>query len=108
MKKLFISQPMNGKTDEEILRERELAIATAKNFLKEDVEVIDTFYTDFAADAKPLEYLARSIKDLASADIAYFASGWEDKRGCRIERECALQYGIKSIAYDEVGMTLVG
>ena len=80
MKKLFISQPMNGKTDDEILKEREIAISTAKDFLKEDVEVIDTFYTDFSSDAKPMEYLARSIGDLANADIAYFASGWEDAR----------------------------
>lgn len=29
MKKLFISQPMRGKTDEEILAEREKAIASA-------------------------------------------------------------------------------
>lgn len=97
MKKLFISQPMNGKTDEEILKERKIAIRKAKEIAGEDVEVIDTFYTDFTPDAKPLEYLARSIKDLASANIAYFAKGWEEKRGCKIEYECATQYGIKTI-----------
>lgn len=97
MKKLFISQPMNGKTDDEILNERKIAIERAKEILGEDIEVIDTFYTDFTPDAKPLEYLARSIKDLASADIAYFAKGWEEKRGCKIEYECATQYGIKTI-----------
>lgn len=97
MKKLFISQPMNGKTDEEILTERQVAIEKAKEILDEEVEVIDTFYTDFSPDAKPLEYLARSIKDLASADIAYFAKGWDEKRGCKIEYECATQYGIKTI-----------
>lgn len=84
MKKLFISQPMNGKTDEEILKEREAGIARAKEILGEDVEVIDTFYTDFTPDAKPLEYLARSIKDLASANIAFFASGLEEKRDVRL------------------------
>lgn len=30
MKKLFISQPMKGKTDEEILKERENAIRSAE------------------------------------------------------------------------------
>lgn len=101
MKKLFISQPMDGKTDEEILRERDIAISIAKNYVKDDVEVIDTFYTDFADDAKPLEYLGRSISDLAKADIAYFAEGWEAKRGCCIEHECALQYGIDAFTYNE-------
>lgn len=45
MKKLFISQPMKGKTDEEILKEREKAIASAKrNFAEsEEIEVIDSF-----------------------------------------------------------------
>ena len=46
MKKLFISQPMKGKTDEEILKEREKAIASAKrNFVEdEEIEVIDSFF----------------------------------------------------------------
>ena len=41
MKKLFISQPMRGKTDEEIFAERANAIQGAQEFLGEDVEVID-------------------------------------------------------------------
>ena len=100
MKKLFISQPMNGKTDEEILAEREDAITKAKELVGEEVEVIDTFYTDFSSDAKPLEYLARSIADLAKADVAYFAKGWDEKRGCKIEHECAVQYGVFTITYN--------
>ncbi len=42
MKKLFISQPMSGKTDEEILAERQVAIEKAKEIVSEEVEVIDT------------------------------------------------------------------
>ena len=97
VKKLFISQPMNGKTDEEIFAERKAAIQRATELIGEEVEVIDTFYTDFSADAKPLEYLARSIADLAKADVAYFAKGWEEKRGCKIEHLCAVEYGINRI-----------
>ena len=97
MKKLFISQPMNGKTDEQILAEREAAIDKAKEILGENVEVIDNFYTDMPDDTKPLQYLARSIADLAKADVAYFADGWKDYRGCAIEHACALHYGIPVI-----------
>ncbi len=75
MKKLFISQPMRGKTDKEILEEREMAIKKAKAILREDVEVLDTFFDDFKGNQKPLNYLAKSINFLADADIAYFASG---------------------------------
>lgn len=97
MKRLFISQPMKDRTDEEILAERERAIRSARELCGEDVEVVDTFYTDFSNDAKPLEYLARSIKDLATADIAYFVFGWNEFRGCKIEHACAVEYGIDRI-----------
>ena len=88
---------MNGKTGEEILLERQTAVEKARELIGEEVEVIDTFYTDFSTDAKPLEYLARSIADLAKADVVYFAKGWEEKRGCKIEHICAVEYGIDRI-----------
>lgn len=92
MKKLFISQPMRGKTDEEILKEREEAIDKAKDLLKEDVEVLETFF-DLGEGVHPLVYLAKSIEYLAKADIVYFAKGWEEARGCVIEHDCCMQYG---------------
>lgn len=95
MKKLFISQPMRGKTDEEILSERDYAINRAEFMLGEKVEIIDTFFQDF--NGKPLEALGKSIYMLADADIAYFAPGWSAARGCRIEHECAVEYGIRTI-----------
>ena len=94
MKKLFISQPMRGKTDEEILKERKAAIEAVENAIGEPVEVIESFIQGAPADAKPLWYLGESIKMLSEADIAYFAKGWEEARGCRIERMCALKYDI--------------
>lgn len=97
MKKLFISQPMRGKTDEEILKEREKAIASAQKLLGEEVEVIDSFFQNAPAEAKPLWFLGKSLELLSTADVAYFAKGWEDARGCRIENTCAVEYGITVI-----------
>lgn len=101
MKKLFISQPMRGKTDEEILKERELAIQKAKEQLGEDVEVIDSFFQDREkpADVKRsgVYWLGKSLELLATADIAYFAPGWEEARGCIIENQCAREYDIMMI-----------
>lgn len=102
MKKLFISQPMKGKTDEEILAVREKAIESAKKYLKEcgeedEIEVIDSFFQNAPEESRPLWYLAKSIELLSTADVAYFAKGWEDARGCRIENECAIEYGIDVI-----------
>lgn len=98
MKRLFISQPMRGKTNEEILAEREKAIVCAERYLGEKVEVIDSFFEDY--NGSPLEFLAKSIALLANADIAYFAEGWEKARGCRIEHECAVEYEIDRIEPD--------
>lgn len=97
MKKLFISQPMRGKTNEEILAVRERAIESAKRNIGEEVEVIDSFFKDAPTDANPLWYLAKSIELLSTADVAYFAKGWEEARGCRIENTCAIEYGIDVI-----------
>ena len=97
MKKLFISQPMRDKTDEEIIAERERAIESAKEHLGEDVEVIDSFFKDAPHDAKPLWYLAKSLELLATADVAYFCKDWDKYRGCRIENTCAIEYGIDVI-----------
>lgn len=95
MKKLFISQPMRNKSDEQIMLERQEAIAAAKEALGEDVDVLDTFFADY--DGKPLQFIAKSIDMLAFADIAYFATGWRDARGCKIENICAHEYGIPTI-----------
>lgn len=100
MKKLFISQPMKGKTDEEILKTREKAIKSAEEKLGESVEVIDSFFQGAPADAKPLWFLAKSLELLATADVAYFAKGWEDARGCKIEHTCAVEYGIDLVIED--------
>ena len=97
MKKLFISQPMRGKTHEEILAERKKAIESAERNLGEPVEVIDSFFQNAPADASPLWFLGKSLELLSTADIAYFAKGWEDARGCRIENQCAIEYGIEVI-----------
>lgn len=100
MKKLFISQPMKDKTNEEILATREKAIESAKKHIGEDVEVIDSFFKDAPHDAKPLWFLGKSLELLSTADVAYFAKGWEDARGCRIEHTCAVDYGIETIIED--------
>lgn len=94
MKRLFISQPMVDRTEEEIFSEREKAFAEAKVLLGDDIEVIDS-YTDVLMN--PLGYLGCSITCLSKADVAYFAKGWQDYRGCKIEHRCAVDYGIKVI-----------
>ena len=94
MKKLFISQPMNGKTNEEIKAVREAIVADVSKLVNDDVEIIDSFFENAPHDARPLWFLGKSLELLSTADCAYFAEGWEKARGCMIEHECAVQYGI--------------
>ena len=97
MKKLFISQPMHDKTDKEIEAERVKAIEEAKAVLKEDVEVIDSFFKGAPVDARPLWFLGKSIELLSQADIVYFAKDWDKYRGCKIEHMCAIEYDLNII-----------
>ena len=93
MKKLFISQPMIDKTNEEIKTERENIIKEVTNVLGE-VEVIDSFFESAPHEAKSLWFLGKSLELLSTADIAYFAKDWDKYRGCKIEHTCATEYGI--------------
>ena len=95
MIKVFISQPMKEKTNQEIEWER----ARIKNLLDEkygegNYEIIDSFFKDAPHDAKPLWFLGKSLELLSTADVGVFAKGWNEARGCCIEHECCVQYRI--------------
>ena len=108
MKKIFISQPMRGKSEHQIKADRAVAVSEAAEYLKEEVEVIDSCFSEEYARALklnesknvPLKYLALSLSSLAEADLAVFAAGWNEARGCLIEHEAALAYGIKTLELD--------
>lgn len=91
---------MRDKTDEEILIEREKAIGIAEELLGEKVEVIDSFFKNAPHEARPLWFLGKSLELLSTADIVYFADGWENYRGCKIEHACAVEYGLRMIQSD--------
>ena len=98
MTKIFISQPMNGKTTEEIEDKRHHIIDKLRE--NECVEIIDSFFKDAPHDIKPLWYLGESIKLMSEADIVFFCNGWQTAKGCQIEHDCALEFGIDTM-YEE-------
>ena len=92
-KKLFISQPMGGLSNEEIEKERARILEDVKKMVKDtNIELIDSFFKDALHDAKPLWFLGKSLELLSTADIVYFGGDWKNKRGCKIEYEAAKQY----------------
>lgn len=107
MKKIMISQPMNGLTEEQIINAQNKFLEYAK---KENFEVVNTYfqnewYSNESMSSRgvvqiPLCFLAKSIENMSLCHKAYFAKGWENARGCKIEHEVALQYGME-IIYEE-------
>ena len=107
MMKAMLSQPMAGKTKDEIISTRERAIAVLK---ERGYEIINTLFTDEwysqesmkerGVENRPLCFLAKSLENMSLCHAAYFCKGWEETRGCRIEHEAAKAYGL-TIIYEE-------
>lgn len=104
MKKMMISQPMAGKTEREIAETRERAIKFAEENGYEFVNILftDEWYSSEAMEQRgvvqiPLCFLAKSLENMSLCHIAYFGKGWENARGCRIEHEAAVAYGLEVI-----------
>ena len=107
MKKAMLSQPMDGKTDEEIAATREKAIAALK---ARGYDVVNTLFTDewYSKEKMeergvvqiPLCFLAKSLENMSLCHAAYFCNGWEKARGCKIEHDAAVAYGLE-IIYEE-------
>ena len=93
--KVMISQPMKGKTNEQIREEREDLV---KRLQEEGYEVLDTILENapFNEDVA-IYYLSQSIRFIGKVDIVVFMKGWEKARGCKIEHQVAVEYGKKVI-----------
>lgn len=100
--KVMISQPMRGKTEEQIRTEREELV---KDLEELGYEVENTVFTEeYLTKGRP-EYcnaglwaLSKSLEKLSQIDALICMKGWKEARGCRIEEQCAREYG-KFILY---------
>ena len=90
--KVMISQPMNGKTNEQIIEERKSIVDLLE---KEGHQIINTIFEIEAPEDvdTAMYYLAKSIEAMSKADAVVFLPGWESARGCRIEYQAAQSYG---------------
>lgn len=105
--KAMLSQPMAGKTDEEIIETRERAIKALES---KGYDIVNTLFTDEWYNKEnmeqrgvvqiPLCFLAKSLENMSLCHAAYFCKGWENARGCKIEHEVAKAYGV-TIIYEE-------
>lgn len=107
MKKAMLSQPMAGKSEEEIVETRNRTISALE---AQGYEIVNTLFTDEWYSREnmeargvvqiPLCFLAKSLENMSLCHAAYFCKGWEQARGCRIEHEAAMAYGL-TILYEE-------
>lgn len=99
MKKLFISVPMKGRTEEEIKYSIAKMHCIAEAYEGEELELIDSW----VAEAPPADcnrsawYLGKSIEKLAEANVFIgIDTSIVNAPGCAVESQVALNYGIKS------------
>lgn len=101
-KKAMLSQPMAGKSEQEIVATREKAIQVLK---EQGYEIVNTLFTDDwykkeQMEARgvvqiPLCFLAKSLENMSLCHAVYFCKGWAEARGCRIEYDAAIAYGLE-------------
>ena len=96
--KVFISQPMKGRTDKEILDERDAVIEYLKQKYS-DISIIDSFLDIEPPEVKTIAvfYLGKSIQLLSDADLCVVVGDVSDNNGCQIEMEVCKRYGIELI-----------
>jgi hypothetical protein len=104
MKKIFISLPMNGLDENEIKDD----IASLQEYIEgifadedEEINFIDSFVEEESPDDvnEPVWYLSKSIELISGANLAVFAPGWENARGCIVEHMVCALY---SVPYVEI------
>lgn len=105
--KVMLSQPMGEKTVREIAETRNRAIEV---LTKQGHEIINTWFSDEwyeqekAKDQeviqRPIYFLAKSLEKMSLCNAVYFCKGWENARGCKIEHDVAVAYGL-GIIYEE-------
>ena len=98
MKKLFVSVPMKGRTEEEIKASIQKMKTIAEAYEGEQLELIDSYIEDNAPKNAnpPVWYLGKSLEKLSEADIFIGIDDDYNWSGCYIERIAANRYGIKS------------
>ena len=94
--KVFISQPMKDRSNEEIEAERaEVKKKLDEKFGEDNYEIIDSFFKDAPHDANPLWFLGKSLQLLSQADVCVFTNQWYVARGCVMEHRACEEYKIK-------------
>lgn len=104
--KVFISQPMKGRTSWIIEKERaELKENFKKMFPDDNVEFIDSYRKE-NKNLPPVKALAKSIELLADANVVFAHNEYWGNRRTKAEVTCAIDYDIPVIFYNETNASV--
>lgn len=109
MKKVFISIPMNGRPEEEVLTEIQEITNYIHHTFGDDIDVVHSLWTPQPNKRYPnprIYYLGKAIVKMGICDTVVFAKGWREVRGCRIEEKVAIEYGLDMLYLDDSGPVL--
>lgn len=105
---VFISQPMNGLSMDEIKSTRDKLVDKFKRYLKKKdpktnyiVKVLDNLQENAPEYYTHLDYISNDIRIIQWADIIIFANGYNNTRGCIVED--LVWYNYKSNGKDMKG-----
>lgn len=103
MLRVFISVPMSGRSNEEVLKQIEdVKRDVLENHIYGDEEIMFVDNLEYEPksllEANPvipnLLYLGQAVKKMGMCNAVVFAPGWDNARGCRIEFDVAIEYGL--------------
>ncbi len=96
MKKVMLIQPMGNRSEEDIMRERNMFSKILKEY---GYEVIDTYFKENPPQNvnAGLYYLGKSISAMSEADLVILLPNWDKAKGCKIEYACTKAYGIETL-----------
>ena len=112
MIRVFLSVPMKGRTDEEVVKQLEEMksyvtsshifgdeeIVFVHNYFYKPVKTVaiseDNIVTTKKAPCYPLLYLAGAFEKMAVCNAVMLGKDWNKYRGCRLEKDAAVYYGL--------------
>ena len=101
--KVFISVPMTGRTESEILEQIEKEKSKAFNHFHNDCDTKVIFLASYITEEdikgnqdrnNNIYLLAKSIEILSCANTIWMGENWQKSRGCQVEHKVAIEYGL--------------
>lgn len=93
--KIYISLPISGR-DESEAREEAARMEAAINCI--GCEAVNPFKLYAGNNPTYADYICADLRALMDCEAVYFAPGWRESKGCKLEHSAAVIFG-KGVLY---------